>query len=147
MPAYTVKYQLIDAYNRPTSKTFETVDTVVDEAAALTLAATMATDLAALSECRILSYTISRRIVYTDVVDAGANVDEGVTFNLLKEDNYKDNIRVPGPINSIFDANGNADLTDAAVTAFVNHFLTGADWTFSDGEQGSEVINGLLDGA
>ena len=145
MPAYTVSYELVDDYNRRTSKTFVTVDTVVDEAAALALAATMAANLAGLSEARILSYTVSQRIVYTDTVTTGANKDEGVTFSMLKEDNYRDNIRVPAPINSIFDANGNADLADAAVTAFVNQFLAGADWTFSDGEQATEVLNGTLD--
>ena len=145
MPAYTVTFQLVDDYNRPASKEFVTVDTVVDEAAALTLAAAMAGAIAGLSELRILSYTVSQRIVYTDTVTVGANRDEGVTFSMLKEDNYKGNIRLPGPINSIFDGNGNADLTDAAVTAFINNFLTGADWTFSDGEQASAVLNGTLD--
>ncbi|MGI9251404.1 MAG: hypothetical protein ACR2PR_09415 [Pseudohongiellaceae bacterium] len=145
MPAYTATFQLVDAYNRSASKEFTTVDTVVDEAAALTLAAALAADIAGLSELRVLSYTLSQRIVYTDAVTPGANRDEGVTFSMLKEDNYKGNVRLQGPINSIFDGNGNADLADAAVTAFVNNFLSGADWTFSDGEQASEVLNGTLD--
>lgn len=145
MAQYTVSYQMVDAYNRAASKEFVTVDTVADEAAALTLASGLADDIAGLSELRVLSYTVSRRIVYADVVTAGANRDEGITFQLLKEDNYKGNIRLPGPLNSVFDGNGNADLTNASITAFINNFLTGADWTFSDGEQASEVLNGTLD--
>lgn len=145
MPTYTVRYEMVDAYNRRTSKTFETVSTMADETAALAAAAGLATDLANLTELDILAYNVSQRIVYTDSVTAGANKDEGVTFVLRKVDNYNDDIKVPGPINSIFDANGNADLTDAAVSAFLSNFLAGGDFTFSDGEQATEAIKGTLD--
>lgn len=145
MPTYTVRYEMVDAYNRRTSKTFETVSTMADETAALAAAAGLATDLANLTELDILAYNVSQRIVYTDSVTAGANKDEGVTFVLRKVDNYNDDIKVPGPINSIFDANGNADLADAAVSAFLSNFLSGGDFTFSDGEQATEAIKGTLD--
>lgn len=145
MPEYSVTFELLDAYNRRTRKTYHTVPTMADETAALAAAAALATDLGNLSELDILAYNVSQRIVYTDTVVAGANKDEGVTFTLRKEDNYNDDLKVPGPINSIFDANGNADLTDAAVAAFLANFLVGGDFTFSDGEQATVAVKGTLD--
>lgn len=145
MPSYMVTYEMVDAYNRRTRKTFHTVDTIADEAAAQAAAAALATDLANLTELDILAYNVSLRTVYTDTVTAGANKDEGVTFVMRKVDNFNDDIKVPGPINSIFDSNGNVDLTDAAVAAFLANFLTGGDFTFSDGEQATQAIRGTLD--
>lgn len=145
MPAYTVTFELVDAYQRQTRKTFETVDTIADETAALAAAAALATDLANLTEADILAYHVSQRVVYTDTVTAGANIDEGVTFSLRKVDNFKAPIKVPAPINSIFQADGSVNLSDAAVTAFIANFLTGGDFTFSDGEQASALLSGRLD--
>lgn len=145
MPEYLVTFEMVDAYQRSARKSWYTVDTIADETAAIAAAAALATDLGNLTELDILSYTVSRRVVYTDVVVAGANRDEGVTFTLRKVDNYKDNIGVPGPINSIFDANGNVELADAAVTAFIANFLTGGDFVFSDGEQATALLYGTLD--
>lgn len=145
MPEYTVRFSMVDAYQRTASKSFTTVSTMADETAALAAAAGLATDLANLTELDILSYEISQRVVYTDTVDAGANRDEGVTFQLRKVDNFLGDIKVPGPINAIFNGDGSVDLTDAAVTAFISNFLTGGDFTFSDGEQATSLIKGSLD--
>jgi len=145
MPEYQVTYEMIDAYNRRTRKTFHTIDTMADETAALAAAAALATDLGNLTELDILAYSVAQRVVYTDTVVAGANKDEGVTFTLRKVDNFNDDIKVPGPINSIFDSNGNVIATDAAVTAFLANFLTGGDFTFSDGEQATALVKGTLD--
>lgn len=144
MPTYDVRFEMLDAYNRRASKTFQTVD-LADEAAALAAAAGLATDLANLTELDILAYNVSQRVVYTDTVTAGANRDEGVTFTLRKVDNYNDDLKVPGPINAIFDANGNVDPVNAAVAAFISNFLTGGDFTFSDGEQATALVKGTLD--
>lgn len=145
MPQYYVSFDMVDAYQRPARKSWYTVDTIADETAALAAAAGLATDLANLTELDILAYTVSQRVVYTDVIVAGANRDEGVTLVLRKVDNYKDDIKVPGPINSIFDSEGRVNLADAAVTAFVSNFLTGGDFVFSDDEQASALLYGSLD--
>lgn len=145
MPSYEVVYSMEDAYGRPTTKTFQSVDTLADETAALAAAAGLATDLANLTEAVILSYSVKQRVPYTDSVDPGANKDEGVTFSIRKVDNFKDVIKVPAPINAIFNADGTVDLTNAAVTAFISNFLVGGDFTFSDGEQGSALLSGKLD--
>lgn len=145
MPEYTVTFSMVDAYQRTASKEFVTVDTLADETEALAAAAALATDLGNITELDILSYTVSQRIVYTDTVVAGANRDEGVTFQLRKSDNFLGTIKVPGPINSIFQSDGSVILTDAAVSAFISNFLTGGDFTFSDGEQATAVVKGSLD--
>lgn len=145
MPTFSVTFEMVDAYQRPASKSFDTVDTMVDFDAAVAAAAGLATDLANLTELDILAYKVSQRVVYTDTVEAGANRDEGVTFQLRLLDNFKADLKVPGPINSIFNSDGTVILTNAAVTAFISNFLSGGDFTFDDGEQASALLKGSLD--
>lgn len=140
---FAVSINYVDAENRPGSKMFEGV--AADFTAASAAAADLVQDFAGLCAARVLSYSVSIRTVYTDVVDTGANRDEGITLVLLKTDNYKGVLKVPAPISGITDGNGNVDVADAAVTAFVSNFLTGAPFRFSDGEQGSELLSGKLD--
>lgn len=147
MPEFLVTYEMVDDYNRNTRKTFTTTAATADFAAAAAAAAALFTDLAVLTELRVLAYTVGQRVVVTDSATAGANRDEGLTLTLLKSDNYKAAIKVPGPINAIFDANGNV-LTPvpAAVQDFIDHFADGAGgFTFSDGEQWTEFVKGVLD--
>lgn len=145
MPAYLVRYDMVDAYSRPVSKEFETVTTIADEAAAEAAAIALGADLAALTEADILSYTIKRRVVYTDSVTAGANRDEGITLSIRKTDNYIGVLKVPAPVDSVIDPDGSVDIADAIVVNFAANFLTGGDFTFSDGEQGSSLLYGSLD--
>ncbi len=145
MPVYDVSYGMVDAYKRKTNKRFETVVTVADFPAALSAAAGLASDLANLTELEILDYKVSQRVVYSDSLVPGANKREVVTLVLRKQDNQNGVIKVPGPLNAIFNADGTVDLTDAAVTAFAANFLVGGDFTFSDGEQATEVLSGRLD--
>lgn len=145
MPTYQVTYELQDAYGRKTRKRFETISSIADHAAAVAAANTLAVALADLTELDILAHNVSLRTIYSDSVVAGANKDEGVTLTLQKADNYNAAIKVPGPINAIFNADGSVDLSNAIVTAFVNEFLVGADFTFSDGEQANSLVSGRLD--
>jgi len=145
MPVYEVSFEMVDAYQRSAKKAWETVSTIADETAALAAAAGLATDLGNLTELDILAYTVKQRVVYTDTVVAGANRDEGVTFQLRKADNFRGTIGVPGPINGIFNPDGTVILTDAAVAAFISNFLVGGDFTFSDGEQAVALLRGTLD--
>ena len=146
MPEFQVKFDLVDAYNRTGRKSFDTVATLVDFAAAAAAAAALAVDLAVLTKMRILAYNISQRIVFTDAVTAGANKDEGLNITLRKEDNFKDNIRIPAPIDAIFDGQGNVITpTPAAVQDFIDHFFTTGSFAFSDGEQAIEFTGGVLE--
>lgn len=148
MPIYGLYVEMVDAYNRPTSKRFESVD-LADYDTAAAAAGPLLTAIAVLSECRVLASTLSERVPFTDSVTAGANKDEGVTFTLRLPDNKKDNLGLPGPINAIFDANGlviTSPTLPASVTTFLAFFQSGTgDWTFSDGEQWSEYVKGTLD--
>jgi len=148
MPEYGLYVEMVDAYNRPASKKFKSAD-LADYATAAAAAAALLTDLAVLTELRILASTLSERTPFTDAVTSGANKDEGVTFTLRLPDNTKDSLSVPGPINAIFDANGNV-ITSPALPAAVSDFLANfengtGDWTFSDGEQWDEFVKGVLD--
>lgn len=149
MPVFGVSFELVDDYNRGARKTWYTEATTADYDAAAAAAAALFVDLAVLTELRVLAYTISQRITVVDAVTAGANRDEGVTFTMRMEDLYKDDLKVPGPINSIFDENGNV-ITQPALPAAVSDFLAnfaaaGGVFTFSDGEQWVEFVIGTLD--
>jgi len=149
MPIFSTMFELVDDYNRNARKTFKTTEATADFDAAAAAAAALFVDLAVLTELRILAYTISQRVTVTDAATSGANRDEGVTFTLRMEDLMKDDLKVPGPINAIFDENGNV-ITSPALPAAVSDFLanfsaTGGAFTFSDGEQWVEFVTGKLD--
>lgn len=146
MPEYQMTVELVDDYNRLTRKLYRSIDTIADEDAATTAAGELLADLEAMTELRVLAYTLGRRHIISDTVVTGANKDEGVTLTMLKIDNRKDDLKVPGPINAIFDENGNVILTNTVVVNYVANFLSGTgDWTFSDGEQATEIVKGVLD--
>lgn len=140
---FDVTIAYVDAENRPGTKVFS--GTAADYPAAAAAAAALTADFAGISAARVLSYSVSVRTVYTDTVDVGANRDEGITLVLLKTDNFKGILKVPAPVTGLTDGNGNVDITNAAVTGFVSNFLTSAPFTFSDGEQASELLSGRLD--
>lgn len=142
MTQYSVGYTLEDAYGRNTSKKY--LVEAVDVAAARTAASDMAADLAQLTEAQILWYTVAEKITYSDTVDAGANKDEGVTFVVRKTDNEKATIKVPAPINAIFNTDGTVDLTNSAVSSFMANFLSGV-FLVSDGEVVDSLLSGRLD--
>lgn len=142
MPSFPTVVSLIDAYNRPVKKSFEIF--AADHAAAKLVAATVMTAFANITESRILYYTISEKVVFSDTVTVGANRDEGATVSVLTTDNGKATIAFPSPINTIFDGNGNIDLTNATFTAFMAPFLDG-DVLVDDGETVAEIVSGSLD--
>jgi len=149
MPSYTARFELIDDFNRRGSKTFSTLASVADYAAAAAAAAALQVDLAVLTGMRILAYTLSERIIVVDAATADASRDEGLTMTLRKDDNYNDDLKIPAPILSIFDANGFV-ITEPALPAAVSDFLANFEsgsgvWTFSDGEQYTEFVQGRLD--
>jgi hypothetical protein len=142
MPTYGLSVSLVDAYGRSASKRFDIVAATQPDA--ITLAGGFMADLALITELRILWYDVSERVVYSDSVDTGANRDEGVTFSVRTEDNEKAVIKVPGPINGMFNADGSVDLTDGGVAAFIANYLAG-DVLVDDGEVVTELISGRLD--
>lgn len=146
MPEYGLMVEMQDSMGRKARKMFNSAPDVVDFATALTNAAGLVADLAALSELRVLAYTVSQRVVFADSEDTGANKDEGLTLVVEKTDNYRATLKVPGPIQSVRNADGTADIGSAEVAAYIANFIDGSDlWTVSDGETITGVISGRID--
>lgn len=144
MPNYLVKYSLVDSMGRPGTKTLET-QVLVDQAAALTAAASMAILLDDVTEMRIKSYTVSERIVYTDTFEAGANRDEGASITVEKADNYNAPHNIPAPVQAMRLPDGTVDLTNAALIAYFAEFEATGDFQLSDGEVITSVVRGTID--
>ncbi len=148
MPEYQVGVEMADDYGRVMRKSFNTISTMATHIAAVTAAAGLMVDLEALTEARVIAYTVALRTIESDTVTAGANKDEGITLSVRKEDGFKDTIKVPAPLNSVINADGTVDIADALVTNFYDNFETGGgEFTFSDGEQAESggLISGRLD--
>ena len=145
MPEYQISYSLVDSMGRPGKKTYDTVSTMVDHAAAVTAANSHAVLLDDVCEMKILSHTVSLRTVYSDSVDAGANKDEGATVTVRKTDNLNAVHRIPAPVQSLRLADGTVDLTDAALIAYFANFEAAGDLRLSDGESVATVVRGTID--
>lgn len=150
MTVFTLNTTMQDAYGRTTRKLFKTedisgADIGAEYLAAQGFATTLLTALGNISEAQILYYNLGREVVYTDTFDAGANVDEGMTALARKTNNKLTVIKVPAPINAIFNADGTLDITDAIVTSYTNHFIAGNGFTISDGENILVLVSGRLD--
>lgn len=147
---FQMSIQFEDAYGRIGSKRVETeVITGADVGAefleARGTAVTLIAAFEALSEAQVLSWSLGEKVVASDSVVAGANLDEGITLVLRKLDNAKGIIKVPAPLNSVLNADGTVDILDALVTAYTDHFEVGGGFTFSDGENQDALLSGRLD--
>lgn len=144
MPEYKLSVAMRDAYTRDARKSFDVV--AADYATAQTNAANFLTDLAALSMLQVLDYSLTEKTDYSDTVTALANRDEGVTFSLTiaGQPGKKAVTKLFGPEKAIFNTDGTVDLTDALVTAYFTHFLSGFV-RVSDGEQVGTLESGRLD--
>ena len=144
MPVYKLGISLRDDYTREARKSFD-VD-AIDYATALTNAGNFMTDLAALTMLQVTDYSLTEKIDYSDTATALANRDEGVTFSLTiaGQPGKKAVTKLFGPEKAIFNPDGSVDLTDALVSAYFTHFLSGFV-RVSDGEQVGTVESGRLD--
>ena len=145
MPEYIVTMELQDAQGRRGRKRYQTQAGVVDHAAAVTAANSLAVDLTALTELEVLAHTVSLRTLYSDSVVAGANIDEGATFSLNKTDNYRASHKVPGPAQAVRNPDGTIDIASALVTDYFDNFFAAGDFTVSDGEIIDQILSGSLD--
>lgn len=150
MTVFRLDVTLKDAYTRLSRKTYYTEDiSAADVGAEYLIADTSATallvDLAAISEAEVLRYTLGREVAYTDSVVAEANVDEGLTMTVEKVDGFYGTLKVPAPVNSIFNADGSLDVIDALPVAYIANFAVGGGFTFSDGENLVALVKGKLD--
>ena len=150
MTVFTLSVTMQDAYGRTTRKLLKTEDISGADVGAEYLTAqgfvtTLLTALGNLTEAEILYYNLGREVTYTDTADAGANVDEGMTALARKENNKLVVLKVPAPINAVFNVDGTLDILDAIVTAYTNHFIAAGGFTISDGENITALVSGRLD--
>lgn len=142
--AWTLTVTMEDAYKRRATKTFEM------QAADYTTAATDRTAiiaaLNAVTDLGVVSHILSEKTAVGDAASAGTNRDEGITLSVKLQDTEKGIIKVPGPVKTALDANGNLDITDAAWVAFVNLFgVPPSECYLSDGDHVIEFLSGSLD--
>ncbi len=150
MTVFTLSVTMQDAYGRVTRKLLKTEDISGADVGAEYLlaqgfATTLLTALGNLTEAEILYYNLGREVTYTDTPVAGANVDEGMTALARKTNNKLVVIKVPAPINAVFNPDGTLDIVDAIVTAYTNHFIATGGFTISDGENITALVSGRLD--
>lgn len=137
--------RMVDDFNVEFSKEFEMVATTFAQAE--TDAPDVLTALGNLIAGRILSFTVKGRTNYTDVVDTGANVDEGVTLSVRKADQDKGVLKFPTPIKANYvNPDRTVDILDPAILAWFTLFTAGsAHLLFSDGEFAQDLLSGTLD--
>ena len=123
MALYAVVFQIEDEESRTTSR--EVLFEVVDEAALLTAAALMETDLQAMTQCGIQSYTYRRTVDVSNAPGAGSNIDPGATFRFNSALPISPTVKVPDPVEAIKDGQGGIDLADALVVAWFANYNPG----------------------
>jgi len=142
MAIFPATISMVDAYGRALTKRVDI--SAADYATALTNAASFVDDLQAITEAEVLYYSVATKVVYAGTLTAGANRDEGATFSVRTTDNEKAVVKVPAPMNAIFQSDGSVDLSNALVTALFANYL-GALVLVDDGETVISLISGRLD--
>jgi hypothetical protein len=138
---YKMNATLVDAGgNQGTLRYNLTAGTIAD---ALTEAATIITDLNAITDCVVLEYMVGEKFEEDTTFYAAGGVElENVALVVARIDDAEVkwvNIRIPGPNVGIFKATSGPDYNvvdpaDTALVTYLNHFATGNEATLSDGE-------------
>lgn len=144
MPIYAVTFQIMDEEQRTTSR--EVLFNVADETALLAAAALHETDLAAMTQCGIQSYTYRRTVDVSTAPGAGSNIDAGATFRFNSPLPISPTVKVPDPVEAIKDGQGGIDLADALVIAwFANYNPGDAVVNITNPTQPTSMAAGTLD--
>lgn len=141
---YAVTWQIMDEENRTTNR--EVLFEVVDEAALLTAAALMLTDLQAITKSGIQSYTYRRSVDVSNVPAAGSNIDAGATFRFNSALPISPTVKIPDPVDAIKDGQGGINLADALVIAwFANYNPGDCVVNITNPTQPTSIAAGTLD--
>jgi len=144
MPTFNLVLTYADGQNREGRKSFES-EVLADWTAAEAAASALITDFEAICDAEVLRYALSQTYIESDAGGATANKDEGITIQVRKTNSERDVLKVPAPVAGMLDGQGNLDIANALVTAYVANFEVGGGWTFSDGENVDEIVGGYLD--
>jgi hypothetical protein len=137
------KLTLRDAYNRYTSKLFETTATTV--VAALADCAALSVDLDAVSLAATVKNRVASEALINSVPQAGANVDAGATLHCRLDNGKLYALKIPAVNPAIVNPDGSIIIDDALVLAFVAHFQSGGEFTVSEGNLIVSIEYGELD--
>lgn len=140
---FSLSVELIDDYHRKARKTYELQS--ADYATAVTDTAAVIAALNAVTDLGVLSYTISEKTAVGDSPTAGANRDVGMTLSVMLQDVTKGVLKVPAPVLTGLDANGNLDITTGVWVTYVNLFGDASECYTSDGDHVIEFLAGSLD--
>lgn len=142
MPTYNVSLKLRDAYKR--RATLRRQVDAVDFTIAGTKAGALASAMANLMEAEILAYSVGQDTDYSDTVDTGANLDEGITITCDLGAGKTAPLKIPSPVNGVLNADGTVDMTDVLITSLESQYIAG-DVLISDGEVALGFLSGKLD--
>ncbi len=144
MPIYALTFKFEDDEGRSTGR--EVLFNVADEAALLTAAGLMETDLQAMSNCGIQSYTYRRSVDVSNAPAAGSNIDPGATFRFNSALPISPTVKIPDPVAAIKDGQGGIDLGDALVIAwFANYNPGSCVVNITNPTQPTSIDQGTLD--
>lgn len=125
MAIYQAKFTYVDEQGNDVSRAI--VYDVADESALLTAVAADLPKLRALTKSAIVKWAYSKTTKLVDTPDAGSNVDAGCTATWDAPPlTTSPTSKVPDPKEAIKDGQGGIDLTNAAVIAYLDMFLTGS---------------------
>lgn len=144
MALYAVVFKIEDVEGRQTTR--EVLFEVADEAALLTASGLHSTDLQAMTQCGIQSYTYRRTVDVSNAPGAGSNIDPGATFRFNSTLPISPTVKVPDPVEAIKDGQGGIDLADALVVAwFANYNPGDAVVNITNPTQPTSIAQGTLD--
>ncbi len=144
MAIYAVTFVIEDEQARSTNR--EVLFDVADEAALLTDAALMATDLQAMTKSGIQSYTYRRTVSVLNAAGAGSNIDAGATFKFNSALAIAPTVKVPDPVEAIKDGQGGIDILDVIVTNWFANYTPGtARVNINNPTEPTSIATGTLD--
>jgi len=132
-----------DAYQRQCTKQWDGVATTV--AQAHTDADALAVDLEAVSGAGVAKHIVSQETLLSPTVASGSNLDAGGTLHCRLDNGKLYPIKIPAINPAVVLSDGNIDITDALILAFVAHFQSGGEFTVSEGDLVVTIEGGELD--
>lgn len=141
--AIDVSITLVDDYQRTSTKKFESTATLLADAE--TALTALWADLAAVSQMGALNRTFSDTAVFSQAVDAGANVDAGGTLHCRLNNGKMYALKIPAIDPALVNADGTIDISATAITDYVANFESTGSFRVSEGNYIVSIVRGELD--
>lgn len=144
--AFDVTFNFTDVFNRRTQRTYHNTQALL--ATVLTDLTTIAELIDAVSLGGLENVIITQRsAAEASAAEAGSNVDENCSVQVLGGDGYRYDFNLPMPDPSILNSDGTLDTGNAAVVALFGAFASGDSWRINlrNPTDIASVIGGVLD--